>query len=81
MSTHAHGRVEDESRLRLAAAKGVVALQETPLFRDELDGERLVILSQVLSDPCPQLRRQWAFRIHKGIGHEAGCYTTAQGNE
>jgi hypothetical protein len=60
-------RAEDESRLRLAAAKGVVALNESPLFRDEMDGERLVILSQVLADPCPQLRRQWAFRIHKGL--------------
>jgi hypothetical protein len=59
-------RAEDESRLRLAAAKGVVALNESPMFRDQMDGERLVIMSQVLADPCSQLRRQYAFRIHKG---------------
>lgn len=60
-------RQEDESRLRLAAAKGMVKLYELTVLREEISAERLIILATVMDDPCVHVRKQFAARLHKSM--------------
>lgn len=63
-SSHAIRSAADQSRLRLAAAKGLLKLAASPAYRRLITPSIFVAVAQMMQDSCVQVRGMFAHKLH-----------------
>lgn len=63
-SSHAIRSAADQSRLRLAAAKGLLKLAASPAYRRLITPSIFVAIAQMMQDSCVQVRGMFAHKLH-----------------
>eukprot|EP00794_Sanderia_malayensis_P007437 gene7437-8259_t len=59
---------KDKTRLRLAAAKGMINLVQDSNYADVITREQYQQLALTMKDSCYDVREKFAFKIHSGLG-------------